>query len=105
MPSIWRCRWTGSAEPDRSVVHRTLSRWLDGDHHAQRKAWSWTCTEDTSPREPLIGLLDDRLADRLCTGRSGVAGDAVPGRPADQTVTVPLCLVDESPPPRRQGRA
>lgn len=61
MPSIWRCRWSGSAELDRHAVHRTLSRWLDADHHAQRKPWSWLAD---SPGL-LIGLLDDQLVDRL----------------------------------------
>ncbi len=83
MPSLWRCRWMGSAEPERSDVHRVLSRWLDGDHHAQRKpwTWSWAGDVDASPRELLIGLLDDRLADRL---RSGA--DAV-GAPVRQVAT------------------
>jgi CRISPR-associated endoribonuclease Cas6 len=42
-------------------VHRTLSRWLDNDHHAQRKPWSWTAQDSGL----IIGLLDDRLAERL----------------------------------------
>lgn len=42
-------------------MHRTLSQWLDTDHHAQRKPWSWVA--DAS--DLVIGLLDDRLADRL----------------------------------------
>ncbi len=77
MPSLWRCRLTSSVELDRSAVHRMLSRWLDTDHHAQRKPWSWTCAEDTSPRELLIGLLDDRLAERL---RSGADATNMPVR-------------------------
>ncbi|MDQ3152538.1 MAG: CRISPR system precrRNA processing endoribonuclease RAMP protein Cas6 [Actinomycetota bacterium] len=77
MPSLWRCRLTSSVELDRSAVHRMLSRWLDTDHHAQRKPWSWTCAEDTSPRELLIGLLDDRLAERL---RSGADAASMPVR-------------------------
>lgn len=74
MPSLWGCRWNGAADLDRSAVHRTLSRWLDGDHHAQRKPWSWT---DASDRELLIGLLDDRLTDRL---RSGADATNMPVR-------------------------
>ncbi len=45
-------------------MHRTLSRWLDTDHHAQRKPWSWVADAP----DLLIGLLDDRLADRLVHG-------------------------------------
>ena len=74
MPSLWGCRWNGAADLDRSAVHRTLSRWLDGDHHAQRKPWSWTGVSD---RELLIGLLDDRLTDRL---RSGADATSMPVR-------------------------
>ena len=74
MPSLWGCRWNGAADLDRSAVHRTLSRWLDGDHHAQRKPWSWTGVSD---RELLIGLLDDRLTDRL---RSGADATNMPVR-------------------------
>lgn len=66
MPSLWRCCWTATADPDPQTVHRTLSRWLDGDHHAQRKPWSWAGA--ASDRELLIGLLDDRLAERLMCG-------------------------------------
>lgn len=58
MPSMWRCQWI---DPDRATVHRTLSRWLDSDHHAQRKPWSWTA-QDSGLN---ISLLDDRLAERL----------------------------------------
>ena len=68
MPTLWRCSWTASADPDRQTVHRTLSRWLDGDHHAQRKPWSWASAADSPDRELLIGLLDDRLAERLLSG-------------------------------------
>ncbi|MGH3942384.1 MAG: CRISPR system precrRNA processing endoribonuclease RAMP protein Cas6 [Pseudonocardiaceae bacterium] len=68
MPSLWRCCWTASAEPDRQTVHRTLSRWLDTDHHAQRKPWSWASAVESSDRELLIGLLDDQLAERLRGG-------------------------------------
>lgn len=66
MPSIWRCPWF---DPDRATVHRTLSRWLDSDHHAQRKPWSWI--PQTSGLS--ISLLDDQLADRLvyCAGTAG----------------------------------
>ena len=75
MPSLWRCCWAGSGEPDRSAVHRTLSRWLDSDHHAQRKPWSWAA--HTADRDLLIGLLDDRLTERL---RSGAAAAGAPVR-------------------------
>lgn len=68
VPSLWCCRLISSGELDRSAVHRMLSRWLDTDHHAQRKPWSWSADVDTSPRELLIGLLDDRLVDRLRSG-------------------------------------
>jgi len=64
MPSLWRCRWPEPAGPDRQAVHRTLSRWLDGDHHAQRKPWSWV----VQTPDLLIGLLDDQLAERLRSG-------------------------------------
>lgn len=46
-------------------MHRTLSRWLDGDHHAQRKPWSWASAAPSPGRELLVGLLDDGLAERL----------------------------------------
>ncbi|HEU0087525.1 MAG TPA: CRISPR-associated endoribonuclease Cas6 [Pseudonocardiaceae bacterium] len=51
-----------------------LSRWLDSTHHAQRKPWSWVA--QTPGRELLIGLLDDRLAELLCSG-AGATGAAV----------------------------
>lgn len=69
MPSIWRCEWV---DPDRAAVHRTLSHWLDSDHHAQRKPWSWR----TQNSGLMIGLLDDSLADRLRRG-ADAAGAAV----------------------------
>lgn len=69
MPSIWRCEWI---DADRTAVHRALSRWLDSDHHAQRKPWSWTA--QTSGL--VIGLLDDQLADRLRSG-ADAAGTSV----------------------------
>ncbi|MGH3842093.1 MAG: CRISPR system precrRNA processing endoribonuclease RAMP protein Cas6 [Pseudonocardiaceae bacterium] len=75
MPSLWRCPWP---ESDRGAVHRTLSRWLDSDHHAQRKPWSWA--PQTSGL--LIGLLDDRLAERLLHG-----ADAA-GTPIDQVAAI-----------------
>jgi len=52
-----------------------LSRWLDSDHHAQRKPWSWAA--HTADRDLLIGLLDDRLTERL---RSGAAAAGAPVR-------------------------
>ncbi|MFN2497421.1 MAG: hypothetical protein ABR608_16205, partial [Pseudonocardiaceae bacterium] len=66
MPSLWRCRWPGSVEPDRAAVHRVLSQWLDTEHHAQRKPWSWSA--GGSEGEILVGLLDDRLTERLVHG-------------------------------------
>jgi CRISPR-associated endoribonuclease Cas6 len=52
-----------------------LSRWLDADHHAQRKPWSWTVAAPSPGRaaappraEILVSLLDDQLADRLVIG-------------------------------------
>lgn len=75
MPSLWRCRWP---EPDRQAVHRTLSRWLDTEHHAQRKPWSWV----TQAPDLVIGLLDDRLAERLHGG-----ADAV-GLPVEQVAAI-----------------
>jgi len=66
MPSIWRCEWS---DADRTVVHRTLSRWLDSDHHAKRKPWSWTAQSSGL----IIGLLNDGLVDRLtdCANTAG----------------------------------
>jgi len=52
-----------------------LSRWLDSDHHAQRKPWSWAA--HTADRDLLIGLLDDRLTERL---RSGADAAGAPVR-------------------------
>lgn len=45
-----------------------LSRWLDSDHQAQRKPWSWA----PDAQGLLIGLLDDRLAERLRGGADTV---------------------------------
>lgn len=66
MPTLWRCQWPN---PDRAIVHCRLSRWLDSDHHAQRKPWSWTAQSS----DLLIGLLDDRLTDHLvqCADAAG----------------------------------
>jgi CRISPR-associated endoribonuclease Cas6 len=69
MPSLWRCCWPACADLDRHAVHRTLSRWLDTDHHAQRKPWSWVA--DGSDLR--IGLLDDQLTDRLLTGAAATS--------------------------------
>lgn len=69
MPSLWR---SGCAEPevlDRRAIHAQLSRWLDDDHHAKHKSWSWTLVGgDDGPRELQVGLLDDGLAARLLAG-------------------------------------
>jgi CRISPR-associated endoribonuclease Cas6 len=45
-----------------------LSGWLDSDHHAPRKPWSWVRAES----ELLIGLLDDRLGERLLRGANAI---------------------------------
>ncbi len=46
------------------------------------KAWSWTRDADAAHRELLIGLLDDRLADRL---RSGADAAGMPVRQVTAT--------------------
>ncbi|MGQ0841592.1 CRISPR system precrRNA processing endoribonuclease RAMP protein Cas6 [Actinokineospora sp.] len=63
MPSLWRLRLPlpDNGCVDRRGVHRMLSRWLDVDHHAQRKPWSWTTTGAGLE----IGLVDDSLVARL----------------------------------------
>ncbi len=68
MPSLWRCSWLGPTDLNRHTVHRILSRWLDTDHHASRKPWSWSGEVGASPCSLLVGLLDDRLADRFLRG-------------------------------------
>jgi CRISPR-associated endoribonuclease Cas6 len=49
-------------------VHATLARWLDDDHHADRKPWSWVARRNGIDDMIEIGLLDDNLADRLVAG-------------------------------------
>ena len=68
MPSLWRLPLPESREVDRRAVHRMVSRWLDVDHHAKRKPWSWTLTATGLE----IGLLDDTLVPKLVrqAGRS-----------------------------------
>lgn len=61
MPSLWRLPLRQRDRIDRREIHRTLSRWLDVDHHAQRKPWSWT----TTAAGVEIGVLDDTLAARI----------------------------------------
>lgn len=66
MPSLWRWRLGGDVTPDRRDVHRLLSRWLDTDHHAARKPWSWTTLRLNSGERVIeIGLVDDTLVEAL----------------------------------------
>jgi CRISPR-associated endoribonuclease Cas6 len=66
MPSLWRLPVQAGTE--RRVVHAVLARWLDTDHHADRKPWSWRWAS-TDPEPAIeIGLVDDTLADRLVSG-------------------------------------
>jgi hypothetical protein len=88
MPSLWRCRWPTSAERDRHALHRTRARWLDTDHYAQRKPWSWVA--DGSRLR--IGLLDDQLTDRL------LSGAAATGIPLEQLATVKWSELRGGPP-------
>lgn len=67
MPSRWT--WDVDGPLDRRATHRRLAWWLDSDHKAKSKAWSWT--ETSTGIE--IGLLDDALVERLLAG----AGEAV----------------------------
>lgn len=61
MPSIWRYRLTDNDPPDRRLTHRLLSQWLDIDHHAMEKPWSWSTHH--APTGPVldIALLNDGL--------------------------------------------
>ncbi|HEX5115086.1 MAG TPA: CRISPR system precrRNA processing endoribonuclease RAMP protein Cas6 [Pseudonocardiaceae bacterium] len=68
MPSVWRWRLADRIAPDRRTVHAMISRWLDDDHHADRKPWSWTLVRGDADRAIDIALLDDTLVDRLITG-------------------------------------
>lgn len=88
MPSLWRCRWPAVTELERHTVHRTLSRWLDTDHHAPRKPWSWV----VDGPDLRIGLLDDHAIDRLLTG----AADA--GTPLEQLAAVQWSELRDGPP-------
>lgn len=65
MPSRWRWYVGGATVPDRRVVHAVVASWLDDDHHADRKPWSWTICQDGDQQVIDIGLLDDSLVDRL----------------------------------------
>jgi CRISPR-associated endoribonuclease Cas6 len=75
MPSLWRLPLPDGGV-DRRQVHRRLASWLDVDHHASRKPWSWKATDSGIE----IGLLDDGLADRLAqrAGRDLTRLSAVP---------------------------
>lgn len=78
MPAIWALPLAAGDSVDRRGVHALLSEWLDTDHHASCKPWSWSA----SGGELLLGLLDDRLSKRFHerfdvyrrsrTGRAGV---------------------------------
>lgn len=78
MPAIWSLPLTGGHSVDRRGVHALLSEWLDTDHHASSKPWSWSA----SGGELRVGVFDDRLSERLHerfdvyrrsrTGRAGV---------------------------------
>ncbi|EWM19881.1 hypothetical protein KUTG_10185 [Kutzneria sp. 744] len=71
---MWRWRLTGNDMPERRMVHGALARCLDDDHHAARKAWSWTAHRGPSGLAVDIGLLDDALADRLIAGTDRLRG-------------------------------
>jgi CRISPR-associated endoribonuclease Cas6 len=78
MPSLWRLPSAETSTMDVRAVHKLVSRWLDVDHHAKRKPWSWTMTTEGLE----IGLLDDELAGRLARygGRSLSQVDSVSWR-------------------------
>ena len=61
MPSLWSWPLATADDLDRRAVHALLSEWLDIDHHAKSKPWSWSA----HPGELRIGLLDDGLVERL----------------------------------------
>lgn len=69
MPSLWAIPAVLSGPVDRRAVHRRLASWLDTDHHADRKPWSWAVHNGRIE----IGLLDDALAERLRARTRGVA--------------------------------
>ncbi len=63
MPSLWEMPVPGGVL-DRRRLHGLLASWLDSDHRADRKAWSWKAT--TTGIE--IGVLDDKVVERLLAG-------------------------------------
>lgn len=65
MPSIWRWHLAAPDHPDRRAVHRVVSRWLDLDHHAATKPWSWSAHPADDGWTIDIGVLDDTLLPRL----------------------------------------
>jgi len=68
MPSRWRWTLRDQTQPQRRVLHATLSRWLDTDHHAKAKPWSWSMRPTSDGHVIDIGLVDDALAEPLMTG-------------------------------------
>lgn len=82
MPSLWRWVLADAGPVDRRAVHRLLCRWLDTDHHAARKGWSWTPVALAGGAVAVeIGIVDDDLAGWLVTGTGAYrrAGRFEPG--------------------------
>jgi CRISPR-associated endoribonuclease Cas6 len=63
MPSLWEMPVPGGAL-DRRRLHGLLASWLDTEHRADRKAWSWKAMSTGIE----IGVLDDGLVGRLLAG-------------------------------------
>jgi CRISPR-associated endoribonuclease Cas6 len=96
VPSIWRWDQSGESAPDRRLLHRVLSQWLDLDHHGKTKPWSWSAHREPSGWVVEVGLVDDALVQRLVqrseayrTGGRRPAGYPRLTRPLCQVAAVP----------------
>jgi len=99
MPSLWEFTIDGAGPMDRRALHRTLSRWLDDDHHAAHKPWSWSASVGPEPTVVRVGVLVDPLAKRLIDGvdaarratRSSLVRPTGPARPVGAASWAELC--------------
>lgn len=65
MPSIWQWPLDSDGTIDRRAVHALLSEWLDLDHHAGSKPWSWSAGPADGVLILQVGIVDDTLVERL----------------------------------------
>lgn len=103
MPSVWRWRLGGDIIPERRVVHALLARWLDDDHHAERKPWSWAAHRDGDEHVIEIGIVDDTLAERLVAGADAHRASPATARlpmiePVQQVAAVTWSQLAATPP-------